>query len=102
MGRESIKLARDAQEPLLIAYAMQHLAIIGAGGGHERDAARLLGYVDEVIRKAEFQREPTEKWSMERLLLALREQLKDDEIATLCAAGAAWSEDQAVAAALQM
>jgi predicted ATPase/class 3 adenylate cyclase len=101
-GREAIQRGRDAQERLLIAYALQHLAIIGAETDKAADAGRLLGYVDEMIRQAEFQREPTEKWSLERLMKALKEHLPDGELATLLAEGTAWSEDQAVAAALQM
>jgi predicted ATPase len=101
-GREGIQLGRDAQESLLIAYAMQHLAIIGARQGRAHDAARLLGYVEEVIRRAEFKREPTEKWSYEKLMAALRQHLNDNEITALLAEGAKWTEDQAVAVTLKM
>ncbi len=99
-GREAIQLGRGVQETLLNAYAMQHLALIRAQHGGARDAARLLGYVDETIRKAEFKREPTEKWSYEKLMGVLREHLSDDEVKALAAEGAGWTEDQAVAEAL--
>jgi len=101
-GHEGIKLAREAQEGLLGAYAMQHLAVIQAQQGGRRDAARLLGYVDEAIRKSEFKREPTEKWSYEKLMGLLREQLSDDEIKALAAEGAGWTDDQAVVEALKI
>ena len=85
---------------MLIAYAVQHLAVIGSHEGQPQNAARLLGYVEETIRQAEFTREPTEKWSYEKLMAALREHLKDEEIKALVLEGAGWTEDQAVAEAL--
>jgi hypothetical protein len=99
-GCQAIYWGREAQTPLLIAYTLQHLAVVGAREGRAPNAARLLGYVDETIRKAEFAREPTEKWSYEKLMAALRQHLKDREISALAAEGAGWTEDQAVAEAL--
>ena len=81
---------------------MQHLAIVGAQQGQEHNAARLLGYVDELMRKSEWQREPTEQWSYEKLLASLCEHLDDSQIASLRAEGAGWSEEQAIAAALAL
>ncbi len=99
-GREGIQLSHDAQDSLQISWVMQHLAIIGAQQGRQHDAARLLGYVDELIKKSEWQREPTETWSYDKLLVVLREHLNENEVKALCAEGAAWSEDQAIATAL--
>jgi len=99
-GRQAIHWAREGQAHLLIAYAVQHLAVVSAQEGRAQDAARLLGYVDETIRKAEFTREPTEKWSLEKLMVALRAHLNDEEVKALLAEGAGWTEDQAVAGAL--
>ncbi|MBV8461254.1 MAG: tetratricopeptide repeat protein [Candidatus Eremiobacteraeota bacterium] len=101
-GREGILLGRDAQDSLQISWVMQHLAIIGAQQGQEDTAARLLGYVDELMRKSEWQREPTEQWSYEKLLASLHEHLDDSQIAKLRAEGTDWSEEQAIAAALTL
>ena len=101
-GREGIQLGRDAQDSLQISWVMQHLAIVGAQQGQEHNAARLLGYVDELMRKSEWQREPTEQWSYEKLLASLCEHLDDSQIASLRAEGAGWSEEQAIAAALAL
>ena len=99
-GRHAIHWGREAQAHLLIAYATQHLAVVGAQEGRAQGAARLLGYVEEAIRKAEFAREPTEKWSYKKLMAELQQHLKDGEISALVAEGAGWTEDQAVAEAL--
>ncbi len=47
------------------------------------------------------QRERTEQWGDDKLLVALRETLREDELAPLLAEGATWSEDRAVEEALQ-
>ena len=44
------------------------------------------------------ERELTEKWGYDALLASLCDQLNETEIERLSAEGAAWSEDQAVAA----
>ena len=62
----------------------------------------MLGYVDAQYAALGTQREPTEQWGYGKLMPALRETLSEDEIATLGAEGAAWSEDQAVEEALKV
>jgi hypothetical protein len=59
--------------------------------------------MDQAAPKAatSSRREPTEKWSYEKLMATLRH-LKGDEINGPCAEGATWTEDQAVAAALKI
>jgi hypothetical protein len=47
-------------------------------------------------------REPTEQWGYDKLMVKLRELLREDELAPLLAAGATWSEDRAVEEALQL
>jgi tetratricopeptide (TPR) repeat protein len=101
-GHKAIYWGREAQTTLLIAYALQHIAVVGAQEGRAHNAALLLGYVDEAIRKAEFAREPTEKWSYEKLMAALQKHLNEEEIKALVVEGAGWSEDQAVAEALSI
>jgi hypothetical protein len=75
--------------------------LIGLGGDARR-AARLLGYVDSQFAALGMWREPTEQHGYDKLTAALSEALSTDEIATLAAEGAAWSEDRAVEEALKV
>jgi hypothetical protein len=61
-----------------------------------------LGYADVQYGRLGYKREPTEQWGYDKLMAALRETLSADEIATLGAEGAVWSEDQAVEEALKV
>jgi predicted ATPase len=101
-AREGLRLARRARFDQCIAIALQHLAVIAVLGGGARRGARLLGYVDAQYMALGLQREPTEQWGYDKLMAASRETLSEDEIATLGAEGAAWSEDQAVEEALKV
>lgn len=99
-AREGLRFARQQRAEMLIAIALQHLALCAGLGGDARHAAQLLGYVDARYTELGFKRERTEQWGYDTLLVALRETLSDDEIAQLSAEGAAWSEDRAVQEAL--
>jgi predicted ATPase/class 3 adenylate cyclase len=101
-AREALRLARRAQNALGTAVALQHLALLGALRAEVRRAAQLIGYVDAQYQKLGYERESTEKWSYEKLMAALREQLSDAEIEKLATEGAAWSEDRAVEEALKV
>jgi tetratricopeptide (TPR) repeat protein len=99
---EGLRVARQARHEALIAIALQHLAVLAALGGRARRGAQLLGYVHAQLAALGLQREPTEQWLFDKLMAVLRETLSEDEIATLAAEGAAWSEDQAVEEALKV
>jgi predicted ATPase len=99
---EGLRVARQVRNELLITITLQHLAVIAGLGGDARRGAQLLGYVDAQFGELGQQREPTEQWGYDKLVAALREALTADEIATLGAEGAAWSEDQAVEEALKV
>jgi predicted ATPase len=101
-ARDGLRLARQAQNELSIAIALQHLALLAALGGDARRGSQLLGYVDRQCTQLGYAREPTEQWGYDKLTATLRETLGADEIATLAADGAAWSEDQAVEEALNV
>jgi predicted ATPase/class 3 adenylate cyclase len=101
-SREALRLARQVLDAVLIAIALQHLALIAALRGQVRSGAYLLGYVDARYRDLVFEREPTEIWGYDKLMAALREHLSDTEIEKLAAEGAAWSEDQAIEEALKV
>jgi predicted ATPase len=101
-AREGLHLARQARSEPAIAWVLQHLALLASLGDDARRGAQLLGYVDAQYAALGMQRESTEKWGYDKLTVALRERLGVDEIATLGAEGAAWSEDRAVEEALQV
>ncbi len=79
----------------LAAISIQHLALIAACDGHPANGAQLLGYVDAAYEERGLSREFTERWGYEKLMIALREQLSEADIAKLSVDGATWSEDQA-------
>ena len=101
-AREGLRLARQVRNEPGIATALQHFALLAALGGDLQNGAQLLGYVDAQYAALGMQRESTEQWGYDKLMTALREALSADEIATLAADGAAWSEDQAVEEALKV
>ena len=101
-AREGLHLARQVQRPLGIAIGLQHIALLSALRGELNDTARLIGYVNAQYTELGQEREATEKWGYDKLMTALREQLSEADIERLAAAGAAWSEDQAVEEALKV
>lgn len=98
---EALRLDRQDHRELG-PWALQHLALIEALHGDARCAARLLGYVDVRYDELSMQREPTEKWSHDKLIAVLREHLSEEAIGALAAEGAVWSEDRALAEALDL
>jgi len=101
-AREGFRFARRAQNEGLLASSLEHIALLAALEGDVQRAARLLGYVDAEHCRIEQQRTLTEKGLRDKLGAALRETLSEDEIKSLAAEGAAWSEDRAVEQALKV
>jgi hypothetical protein len=97
-ARKALTLARELQIGSFVSVALQHLALVAALQGQAETAGRLLGYVDARMKALGMERELTEKWGYHKSLASLCEQLNETEIDKLSAEGAAWSEDQAVAA----
>ncbi len=95
-AREGLRWARQGLYAQWVAIALQHFASLAAVRGQTHNAARLLGYVNAQYAALGSEREYTEKWSYDRLVAKLREQLSDDEREKLGAEGGAWSEDQAI------
>jgi len=102
VAREGLRWARQAQDALNIALALQHFALLGALHREVDNAARLIGYVNVQLKELGSEREYTENWGYEKLMTALHERLSEAEIEKLAAEGAAWSEDQAVEEALKV
>lgn len=101
-AREGLRSAQQAGFSLQIAVASQHFALITALRGQAHSAARLAGYADVQYKDLWYEREPTEKWSYEKLMTTLHEHLSESEIEKLAVEGAAWSQDQAVEEALNV
>ncbi len=101
-ARDGLRSARQAQNTLTIAIALQHFALIGGLRGQVQPAAQIIGYVDVQYKQLESQRAYTERWGYEKIMAIVRDQLGEAEIEKLAAEGAAWSEDQAVEEALKV
>jgi predicted ATPase/class 3 adenylate cyclase len=108
MARDALAITRDAQNAVLIAFSLQHLAAIAALRESDephaiedrRRAARLLGYVDACIKTLQASREYTEQSEYDTVILALRDALGEEALLRLIAEGGAWSEEQAVTEAM--
>jgi hypothetical protein len=94
--------ARQAQRAFGIAIALQHLALVAALRGEVRSASLIAGYVNAKYKELGSEREYTEQWGYEKLMVALRESLSDSEIAKLVGEGEKWTEDQALEVALNL
>jgi predicted ATPase/class 3 adenylate cyclase len=99
-AREGLSWALRGQHVLGLAIVLQHFALIGALRNTVDTSAPLLGYVNESLQALGYEREYTERWCFDKLMVALREQLPEAEIERLAAGGAQWSEDQAVRQAM--
>jgi hypothetical protein len=82
-------MARQARDDRVIAWALQHLALLAGLGGDARCGAQLLGYVDAQYTALGMQREPTEHWGYDKLMTALRETLSAVPDSSPSALGAA-------------
>jgi predicted ATPase/class 3 adenylate cyclase len=94
-ARDGLAWAQKVQGATQITWACQHLALIAALRAQAPLAARLLGFVDARLEELGCERGLTERWSSEKLLASLREQLADTEMRKLAAEGGAWSEERA-------
>ncbi|HEY5095166.1 MAG TPA: adenylate/guanylate cyclase domain-containing protein [Candidatus Eremiobacteraceae bacterium] len=99
-AREGLKWALQGHHALGIAIVLQHFALLGALCNNVDVAARLIGHVDAYFEVLAYQREYTERWCHDKLMVALREHLTESEIDRLAAEGARWSEDLAVEQAM--
>jgi predicted ATPase/class 3 adenylate cyclase len=98
MTREALELAVKLAHPIHVPFAISYVAAL-AGERNATDAAVLSGYAEERLRGAAYQRTSYDRAIVEELQDALRAQLSDDELSHLFAAGAALSEEEAIARA---
>ncbi len=101
-ARDAVHWAIEAKNDLILADAIQHLALIAAQSGDIQRAAQLGGYADAQYKELGEPRESTEAWSYDKLMEALRDTLDPAAAQTLAAEGAAWTSEQAVADALKV
>ncbi len=97
-----LRSARHTHDPIIVAFALQTIALLVALSGQTQSAAKLIGYVDGQFRGDGYTREPTEKWAYEKLIATLQEHLSQTEMERLAAEGAARTEEQVVEEALQV
>jgi predicted ATPase/class 3 adenylate cyclase len=98
-AREALALASKAHHRVLVGISISHLAAIAAASDLAR-AARLIGFAEEALRAADWQRAEYEQQIVDELRAAIERVISPDDVALLLAEGAAWSEAQAVSAAL--
>jgi predicted ATPase/class 3 adenylate cyclase len=101
-ARDAVHWAIEAKNDLILADAIQHLALIAAQGGDAQRAAQLGGYADAQYKELGEPRESTEAWSYGKLMETLRDKLDPAAMQTLAAEGAAWTSEQAVAEGLKV
>ncbi len=109
-ARQALAALGDVKQTVLTAFVLQHLAAVGAlqkypdkrsaHEGRER-AAMLLGFVDARLKSLEAQREYTERQEYERVSAALEISV-GTRLREAMALGAEWTEDGAVAVALEL
>jgi len=101
----ALSAARDVKATVLTAYILQHLAAIavleGPTSGSIDQAAMLLGFVEARLARLEARRDYTEQQEYERISTYLQAAL-GTRAAELLALGAEWTEDDAVAVALEL
>jgi hypothetical protein len=98
-AREALSVAARTKHPVVMPMAISYLAIIAIS----RDAsaaARLIGYAEDRLREADWQRAAYEQAMIERLFDRLKEKLAEPELKRLLEEGSAWTDDQAAARAL--
>jgi tetratricopeptide (TPR) repeat protein len=84
-----------------LAGGIQSFAAIAVSDNEIERAAQLVGY-SEAFFSAEFRgRHPAKRQIRDRLMETLRSSLAPDRLAALMAVGARWTEDEAMAAALE-
>lgn len=97
-GREGLPLRHESGHAWV---AMDTLALRAGLAGKLDNAARIAGYADAVHAAKQSLRQPNEARAHARLIAVLRERLDHDRLAQLMASGAALSDDEACAIALE-
>jgi predicted ATPase/DNA-binding winged helix-turn-helix (wHTH) protein len=96
---ESLALSRAIGQDYLAVMCLEHLALALALTGRTEPAASLLGFADRHYAATGQTRERLEQAGHDRLIAALARDLPPAKLGALRAEGAAWSTEQADAAA---
>ena len=99
-ARQAVEMAQEIDSELFFAIAVQHLALIAVHAGRVRRAAILGGFVDAFYEGTGSVREPTEAAEYEKLMLAIGENLEEDEARSAHAQGHAMTRAAAMREAL--
>lgn len=109
-AKQALLAVSDVKLTVLTACMLQHLAAVGVlqgypdeGSAHEgrERAAMLLGFVDARLASLEAQREYTEQQEYDRMMAALAMSI-GARLPEVMALGAEWTEEGAVAVALEL
>lgn len=109
-GARALSALREIKQTVLTAYALQHLAAVAVlhsdaqkdhSDASRRRAAMLLGFVDAWLSSLGARREYTERREYERIVAAL-ELTFGERLQSIMALGAEWTEEQAMAIALEL
>jgi predicted ATPase/DNA-binding winged helix-turn-helix (wHTH) protein len=100
--REGLPLAEESElDTALIAGGMQHLASIAARELRFERAAQFIGYAHAFFSSEFAGRSPAKVMIEAGILEQLRAALPGERLTALMESGAQWSEDEALAAALE-
>jgi hypothetical protein len=97
-AREALGLAAKFRHPIQTPFALSYVAVL-AGERDASEAARLIGYAEERLRRAGLTRVSYDRAMVDRLSHVLKKHFTETELSQFFAAGAALSEEEAVARA---
>ncbi|MGA8384998.1 MAG: hypothetical protein WB687_06860, partial [Candidatus Cybelea sp.] len=97
-AREALELAAKFRHPIQTPFALSYIAAL-AGERNASESARLIGYAEERLRIAGWHRLAYDRAMVDGLQDMLRQKLTEAELSGLFAAGAALSDEEAVARA---
>jgi Flp pilus assembly protein TadD len=95
-ARETLRLALEEAHPIATPQAMLYLAA-ATTGSEPKAAASLFGYAQAQLQRLNWVSDGVDRAVESRLQEALREHLDSEMLASLRAAGASWSEAEALA-----
>lgn len=96
--RDALALAAKARDSIQIAFAISYIAAL-SGEREPIEAAQLIGYAEELLRTAGWERLAYERAMVDGLLDVLKQRLTNPDLSRLLAKGAAMREEEAVACA---
>jgi hypothetical protein len=97
-AHEALALATRFRHQIQKLFALSYIAAV-SGERNASEAARLIGYAEEGLRRAGWTRVPYDRAIVEKLEATLKERLADAELSQYLLEGAALSDEEAVARA---